>query len=121
MAKIKHYEVGLNETQLDELVENGSITVGQETINVNEIQFVDTPDTDYTNAQIDTKLSGKADKVSSATNNHFAGLDSNGNLTDSGVLKDSPQILFRGDDTKVLSLVNSVGTTLSDFYNYKRH
>ena len=28
--------------------------------------------------------SGKADKVSSATNGNFAGLDSNGNLTDSG-------------------------------------
>ena len=32
--------------------------------------------------QID--ISGKADKVSSATNGNFAGLDSNGNLTDSG-------------------------------------
>jgi len=29
-------------------------------------------------------ISGKADKVSSATNGNFAGLDSNGNLTDSG-------------------------------------
>ena len=29
-------------------------------------------------------ISGKADKVSGATNGHFAGLDSNGNLTDSG-------------------------------------
>lgn len=29
-------------------------------------------------------ITGKADKVSSATNGHFAGLDSNGNLTDSG-------------------------------------
>lgn len=29
-------------------------------------------------------LSGKIDKVASATNGHFAGLDSNGNLTDSG-------------------------------------
>ena len=29
-------------------------------------------------------VSGKADKVSSATNGNFAGLDSNGNLTDSG-------------------------------------
>ena len=30
-------------------------------------------------------ISGKADKVSSATNGNFAGLDANGNLTDSGV------------------------------------
>ena len=29
-------------------------------------------------------LDGKADKVSNATNGHFAGLDANGNLTDSG-------------------------------------
>lgn len=31
-----------------------------------------------------TALGGKADKVTSATNGNFAGLDSNGNLTDSG-------------------------------------
>lgn len=31
-----------------------------------------------------TSLNGKADKVASATNGNFAGLDSNGNLTDSG-------------------------------------
>lgn len=30
-------------------------------------------------------ISGKADKVANATNGHFAGLDGNGNLTDSGV------------------------------------
>lgn len=29
-------------------------------------------------------VDGKADKVASATNGHFAGLDANGNLTDSG-------------------------------------
>lgn len=34
--------------------------------------------------QIDTDLSVKADKVSGATNGNFAGLDANGNLTDSG-------------------------------------
>lgn len=34
--------------------------------------------------QIDALDSGKADKVSGATNNNFAGLDSNGNLKDSG-------------------------------------
>ena len=31
-------------------------------------------------------ISGKADKVTSATNGHLAGLDANGNLTDSGVV-----------------------------------
>lgn len=33
---------------------------------------------------VETALSDKADKVSGATNGNFAGLDSNGNLTDSG-------------------------------------
>lgn len=40
--------------------------------------------TDVTNA-----TSGKADKVTSATSGHLAGLDSNGNLTDSGVAASS--------------------------------
>ena len=41
-----------------------------------------------TNAQdgIDELSSKKADKVTSATNGHLAGLDANGNLTDSGVV-----------------------------------
>lgn len=34
--------------------------------------------------EIHTVESGKADKVSGATNGNFAGLDGNGNLTDSG-------------------------------------
>jgi len=33
----------------------------------------------------DFDVSGKADKVSNATNGNFAGLDANGNLTDSGL------------------------------------
>lgn len=32
-----------------------------------------------------TDVTGKADKVTNATSGHLAGLDSNGNLTDSGV------------------------------------
>lgn len=36
------------------------------------------------NSAISTLQSGKADKVSSATSGNFAGLDANGNLTDSG-------------------------------------
>lgn len=35
---------------------------------------------------IGTLSSGKADKVSSATNGHLAGLDASGNLTDSGIV-----------------------------------
>lgn len=36
------------------------------------------------NDKINTKLGSKADKVSGATSGNFAGLDANGNLTDSG-------------------------------------
>ena len=39
---------------------------------------------DYVDDKISTAISGKADKVSEATNGNFAGLDSYGNLTDSG-------------------------------------
>ena len=35
-------------------------------------------------SHVSTAISGKADKVASATNGNFAGLDANGNLTDSG-------------------------------------
>lgn len=37
-----------------------------------------------TNRELTNALEGKADKVSNATNGNFAGLDANGNLTDSG-------------------------------------
>lgn len=54
-------------------------------VNVIETVKVDgsalTPDS---NKAVNIDLSGKADKVASATDGHFAGLDSNGNLTDSG-------------------------------------
>ena len=39
----------------------------------------------YTETETDSLLNNKADKVSGATNGNLAGLDSNGNLTDSGV------------------------------------
>ena len=35
-------------------------------------------------SDVNTSLAQKADKVTNATNGHFAGLDANGNLTDSG-------------------------------------
>ena len=35
-------------------------------------------------SDVNTSLAKKADKVANATNGHFAGLDANGNLTDSG-------------------------------------
>lgn len=39
---------------------------------------------DSYNTKVNTKLSGKADKVSGATSGHLASLDGNGNLADSG-------------------------------------
>ena len=42
--------------------------------------------TKFTTGGAYTELNKKADKVASATNGHLAGLDSNGNLTDSGVV-----------------------------------
>lgn len=42
--------------------------------------------TKFTTGGAYTELNKKADKVTSATNGHLAGLDSNGNLTDSGVV-----------------------------------
>lgn len=53
----------------DAKIESETITLGSNTI---------TPLTQHQD------ISGKADKVASATNGNFAGLDSNGNLTDSG-------------------------------------
>ena len=40
--------------------------------------------TTYNKTEVDGKLAGKADKVSGAVSGDFAGLDANGNLTDSG-------------------------------------
>lgn len=47
-------------------------------------QYVDGKIVQWTNAPANVDVSGKADKVSNATNGNFAALDSNGNLTDSG-------------------------------------
>ena len=49
-----------------------------------DISVIQTPDGTSYNIKDATARSGKADKVSNATNGHFAALDSNGNLTDSG-------------------------------------
>lgn len=46
-------------------------------------------------------VSGKADKVSGATSGHFAGLDSNGNLTDSG--KSASDLLTVSGDGSIFS------------------
>lgn len=52
-------------------------------------------------------ISGKADKVSNATNGNFAGLDSNGNLTDSGKKASD----FLPSNTPIPSITNCYQTT----------
>lgn len=59
-------------------------------------------------------ISGKADKVDSATNGNFAGLDSNGNLTDSGSSASSFATAAQGGkaDTAIQGVtVNSTAVT----------
>ena len=64
-----------------------------------------------------TSLSGKADKVSSATSGNLAGLDSNGNLTDSGYAPGNFATSTQG--TKADSAIQSVtGETAVSNSNY---
>jgi len=66
------------------------------------------------NTKVNTKLGGKADKVTSATNGDFAGLDANGNLTDSG--KKASDFATSAQGTKADSAIQSVkveGTALT--------
>lgn len=61
---------------------SGSAYIEISSSNVDDVQVNGTSVVNNGIANVD--ISGKADKVSSATNGNFAGLDSNGNLTDSG-------------------------------------
>ena len=54
-------------------------------VNVIETVKVDGTALTVTDKAVNIDLSGKTDKVTNATNGDFAGLDANGNLTDSGV------------------------------------
>lgn len=71
---------------------NGEITVTKKTVqSASDSQPGLMSAADYTklaalpaNSALETALAAKADKVSGATNGNFAGLDANGNLTDSG-------------------------------------
>lgn len=56
--------------------------------------------------KITTALAGKADKVSGATNNNFAALDSNGNLKDSG--KKSSDFATSAQGTKADSAIQGI-------------
>ncbi len=60
-------------------------------------------------------ISGKADKVQSATNNNFAGLDSNGNLKDSGKKASD----FEASNNKVSSITSGNKTSTTNFPNNK--
>lgn len=61
----------------------------------------------FKDAAARTALDSKADKVSSATNGNFAGLDSNGNLTDSGKKASD----FLPSNTPIPSITNCYQTT----------
>ncbi|MBQ1571071.1 MAG: hypothetical protein IIZ78_08115 [Clostridiales bacterium] len=54
-------------------------------VNVLEGVQVNDSDLPITDKKVNIDITGKADKVTNATSGHLAGLDSNGNLTDSGV------------------------------------
>lgn len=60
-----------------------------------------------------TQLAGKADKVANASNGHLAGLDANGNLTDSGVLATS----ISGKADKVVSATDGDLAKLNSYGN----
>lgn len=66
---------------------------------------------EWTNDNSSVDISGKADKVSGATNGHVAGLDSNGNLTDGGVaVTDLAQMASGVLTSKVVANATSVAT-----------
>lgn len=58
-----------------------------------------------TSSELETALGGKADKVSGATNGNFAGVDGNGNLTDSG---------YKASDFQAAGDYKTVQTAVSD-------
>ena len=59
-------------------------------------------------SDVNTSLAKKADKVANATNGHFAGLDANGNLTDSG--KKASDFVAAEDGKRLMT--NAEGTKL---------
>lgn len=99
---------------------NGVITVTKKNVqNASAEQAGLMSSTDYsklsalpTNSELETSLGGKADKVASATNGNFAGLDSNGNLTDSGSKASDFATAAQGGkaDTAVQSVALEGGT-----------
>ena len=79
-----------------------AITVG------NAVSFSETTLTPITSHQ---DISGKADKVSGATSGNFAGLDANGNLTDSGSkASDFQAALVSGTNIKTIDSISLLGS-----------
>ena len=68
--------------------------------------------TKFTTGGAYTELNKKADKVTSATDGNFAGLDSNGNLTDSG--KSASDFVDTNDLSKLYNLDDTATTTIND-------
>ena len=62
-------------------------------------------------------ISGKADKVSGATNGNLAGLDANGNLTDSGLAAGNTSISSIGDGT-VSGAISALANTVVGSFSY---
>ena len=68
----------------------------------------------------------KADKVSGATNGHLAGLDANGNLTDSGKSADEITAIENAGaknrvilDLSAIKAINTAGTWSGNVYSYR--
>lgn len=90
---------------IDQLSQKSSVA-GTEKLPVSDTQYI-------TPSQIAglVSVSGKADKVSSATNGDFAGLDSNGNLTDSGKkASDFQEALVSGTNIKTINGISLLGS-----------
>ena len=68
--------------------------------------------TKFTTGGAYTELNKKADKVNSATSGNFAGLDGNGNLTDSG--KNASDFVDASDLDKIYNLDDTATTTIND-------
>ena len=65
----------------------GGIATGAQ-VNILEGVQVDGTDLTITNKKVNVVISGKADKVSGATNGNLAGLNASGNLVDAGIAKE---------------------------------
>lgn len=70
-------------------------------VNVLEGVQVNGSDLPITNKKVNVDITGKADKVTNATPGHLAGLDSNGNLTDSGVKLSGISFEYRASENRL--------------------